>query len=414
MAGALEEGKVGLEDRFYCGGSVKVGSRSVRCWSYNNPHGSQTFVQGVQNSCNPVFISIALDEGPELFYKYLNGFGFGQKTEVALPGEATGILMNEDKVKDLDLASMSIGQNNAVTPIQLITAFSAIANDGKLMKPQLVDRIVDREGNTVEEIQPEMVRQIISQETARSIMQILELVVSQGTGRNAYIEGFRVGGKTGTAQKAMPGGGYSQDDVIASFLGAAPVNDPKVAALVIVDSPVGMHYGSQAAAPVFERIVNDTLKYLQVENQVESQRINSDQLTQIPLPDVKGMGVEDARKLLEQQGLKPSIIGDGPVVKAQLPQGNEKMAIGGNVLLYTRELAADAETLEIETPDFTGMNAAEVMELARQINVNVEIRGKGLVVSQEPIPGVRILSGAQIQLILEDFAEGAAEDVMGP
>jgi stage V sporulation protein D (sporulation-specific penicillin-binding protein) len=413
MASALEEGTVGLNDHFYCGGSIKVGGHSIKCWSYYNPHGSQTFVKGVQNSCNPVFITVALEEGTELFYKYLNGFGFGQKTGIRLPGETTGILMDKDKVKDLDLGAMAIGQTNAVTPIQLITAFSAIANGGNLMKPQLIDRIVNHKGEIVEEVQPEMVRQVISRETAHSVMEILELVVSQGTGKSAYIEGFRVGGKTGTAQKPLSTGGYSKTDYISSFLGAAPVNDPQVTALVVIDSPKGAYYGGQTAAPAFERMMSDILKYLQVESQVESSKINASQLDQVTLPRVVGMAVEEARRVIEQNGLKVSVMGDGAVIRSQLPLENEQIARGGNVLLYTKEPSTSVEALQLEMPDFTGMTGVQAMDLAKQINVNVELSGKGLVVNQEPIPGAKILSGSRIHLVLEDFTEEAME-LIGP
>ena len=407
MSGALDEGTVNVNDRFYCGGFVQVGGRKVRCWK--SSHGSQSFMEGVQNSCNPVFVTVGLRSGKDVFYRYLYGFGFGKKTGVDLPGEATGIVMNKEKVQEIHLATMSIGQTNAVTPLQLLTAFAAMANEGKLMKPQIVKEIRDKEGKLIQTIEPEVVRQVISPETAQLVMSILESVVSEGTGKNAYVEGYRVGGKTGTAQKIIPGGGYSTSEYIGSFIGVAPVNDPRLVCLVVVDSPEGMYYGSQVAAPAFRNIVRDTLRYLQVPAQIEPEKI-ANNLQSMELPSLVNLKIAEAVKILGGKKLKVDIIGQGTKVKAQLPLAGTKVVEGSKVVLYTSIPAEGAEPETVFVPDFTGKNIVEVKEEASMLNLNFDIQGSGVVVRQEPEPGHQVPIGSKINLYLET----GSEDVLYP
>lgn len=412
-AGALEEGVVKPTDRYYDPGFIKIGKETVRCWRHGRPHGSQSFAEGVQNSCNPVFVSVALKEGKEIFYRYLNGFGFGKKTGIELPGEALGILVNKDRCKDIDLATMSIGQANAVTPIQLINAFGAIANGGYLMKPQLVKEIRDKDGNLVKKIEPEVVRQVISQETSRTFLDILETVVSQGTGKNAYIDGYRVGGKTGTAQKIIPGGGYSSSEYIASFLGVAPVNDPQVVCLVVVDSPEGVYFGGQVAAPAFKNIVRDTLRYLQVPVQVAPEMIPGQNQQTITLPNLVGMTLTDAVNSMKKSNIKIDIIGEGVQVRAQLPIAGSKVLAGSKLVLYTSIPAAGDNPEMVAVPDLTGMSIGEVKDITKLLNLNFEIQGSGMVVRQEPEPGVQVPVGTSISVIMEPESASAMEP-LGP
>ncbi len=400
-AGALEEGVVKPTDRFYCSGYIKVGKETVNCWRRGRPHGSQSFIEGVQNSCNPVFVTVGLREGKEVFYRYLYGFGFGKKTNIELPGEATGILVPKERAKDIDLATMSIGQANAVTPIQLLTAFAAIANDGWLMKPQLVKEIRDKDGNLVKAIEPEKIRQVISPETSRTLLNILETVVSQGTGKNAYVEGYRAGGKTGTAQKIIPGGGYSSTEFIGSFMGVAPVNDPRLVVLVIVDSPEGVYYGGQVAAPVFKNIVRDTLRYLQVPAQVEPEKLTRSSQQTVRVPNLIGMDIKDARHSLEKLKLKLDIYGDGTKVKAQLPLPGSILSEGGKVILYTSVPASGGQPETVAVPDLTGKTLAEAKEIIKLLNLNLEVRGSGVVVRQEPEPGAQVAVGSTITVLME-------------
>lgn len=412
-AGALDEGVVRPEDRFYCPGYVKVGKEMVKCWRYGRPHGSQSFIEGVQNSCNPVFITVGLREGKDIFYRYLQGFGFGKKTGIELPGEALGLLVNQDRCKDIDLATMSMGQANAVTPIQLLNAFSAICNGGYLMKPQLVKEIRDKDGNLIESIEPEVVRQVISEDTAKTFLSILETVVSEGTGKTAYIEGYRVGGKTGTAQKIIPGGGYSTSEYIPSFLGVAPVNDPQIAVLVVVDSPQGAYYGSQVAAPAFKNIVHDTLRYLLVPVQLEPEKISGQDEKPVLVPNLVGMGLKEATAKLGGLKLKADIVGDGTQVKVQLPLAGSEVKSGSKVFLYTSIPAAENSPETIAVPDLTGKTAGEVMELTKFLNLSFEIQGSGVVVRQEPEPGQQIPVGSKITIYMEPQSQSVLEP-LGP
>lgn len=408
-AGALEEGVVKPEDRFYDPGYIKVGKETVNCWRRGRPHGSQSFVEGVQNSCNPVFVTVGLREGKDIFYRYLNGFGFGKKTGVELPGEATGILVNKDRAKDIDLATMSIGQANAVTPIQLITAFAATANGGTYLKPQLVKEIRDKDGNLIKTIEPEVIRQVISEKTSKTLMSILESVVSQGTGKNAYIEGYRAGGKTGTAQKILPGGGYSSNEFIASFMGVAPANDPQVVVLFIVDGPQGVYFGGQIAAPRFKNIVRDSLRYLQVEAQVDPSKMATNKSKTLALPDFIG---QDSSEVVNRAGklrLKVDVIGSGTKIKAQLPLPGTQVTEGSKVVIYTSIPAAEGKPEQVIIPDLTGRSIGEVKEITLLLNLNFTLQGSGVVVRQEPEPGTQLPVGSTITIYMEPPSQSAME-----
>lgn len=271
-AAALEENVVKMDTQFNSDGYVRdIPGGVLKCWSYRHPHGLQTFAEGVQNSCNPVLIEVSKLLGQEKMLKYLNGFGFGERTGIDLLGEGVGSIPSDyESMREIRLATISYGQGISVTPIQLITAISSIANQGQLMKPRIVKNVVDEKGNIIEEIKPEMVRKVISKETSEKVLEILEGVVKEGTGKKAYVSGYRVGGKTGTAQKVV-NGEYSDEKFVASFVGVAPINDPKIVILVIVDEPdKDINYqGGQVAAPIAGEIIEKTLKYLDVEPQFQ-------------------------------------------------------------------------------------------------------------------------------------------------
>ena len=266
---ALEEKKVSMEDYFYCSGNIKISDRRIRCWECEG-HGSQSFKEVVKNSCNPGFIEIGLRLGIEQFYSYLRNFGFGDITGIELPGEAKGIVINEKKATNLNLAIMSIGHSIAVTPIQIITAVSAVINGGYLVKPYIVKEIRDENNKVIKENKPQKIRQVISESTSLMMRKLLENVVLEGTGKNAYIEGYSVGGKTGTAQVVDEDGGYADGKYVSSFVGFAPVDDPCIIVLVMVQEPKGdIYYGSEVAAPVFARLARDILRYMGIPKQID-------------------------------------------------------------------------------------------------------------------------------------------------
>lgn len=400
LAAALEEGLVSRNDRFFDPGYIKVGDRIMHCWLPGG-HGSESLAEVVQNSCNPGFISIGLRVGTEKFYKYIKAFGFGQPLGIDLPGEAAGILMPQKNVKQVDLASMSIGQANAVTPLQLISAFAAIANGGKLMRPHLVKELRNSKGEVVKRFQPQVIRQVISAETAREMQDLLEKVVSNGTGRNAYIEGYSVAGKTGTAQKPAPGGGYSQTDYVASFVGFAPVDDPRLAVLVVVDTPQGYpYYGGTVAAPIFREVVRDSLRYLGVPFRYQSKEPAPGEEMAV-VPPVVNLPVEEAERVLNEAGLEGVRVGQGNLVYRQVPVDGVKMKKGSRVLLDLEQPPQDSGQ-ELVVPDLKGKSLREAAELLGMMNLVLVFEGEpfptGIAEEQEPPAGVKVPPGSRVRV----------------
>jgi len=301
----LEENVVKPDDHFYDPGYIMVAGKKIKCWRSHNPHGNQTFAEAVKNSCNPVFVEVGQRLGKEKLYKYIKAFGFGSITGIKLPGEASGIVRNLGAIGPVELANNSFGQGISVTPIQLITAFSAVANDGLLMEPRISKKVIDNEGKTVHEFQPRTVRQVISKETATTMCQILEFAV--GPTASSYIPGYKVAGKTGTAQKAE-GGAYVPGKFVSSFCGFAPANAPKIAVLVVIDEPGGaQHFGGVIAAPVAKSIIYDTLRYLDIKPQYTAEEQKLLEKPMVKVPEVRNMPLKDAIKILAKSKLKYSV-----------------------------------------------------------------------------------------------------------
>ena len=266
LATALEEGKVDLEkDTFYDGGSVNVDGARIKCWKHGG-HGAQTFLQVVQNSCNPGFVELGRRIGKETLFQYIDKFGFGEKTGIDLNGEGSGILFPLSKVGPVELATTAFGQGVSVTALQQITAVSAIINGGTLYKPYIVKRLIESEtGEIIQENHSKEVRKVIKKETSKKVRYALESVVALGSGRNAYIDGYRVGGKTGTAQK-VNNGVYMVGNYITSFIGFMPADDPQIVVYVAIDNPKGaVAYGGTIAAPIARNILEDVIPVLKIE-----------------------------------------------------------------------------------------------------------------------------------------------------
>ena len=257
----LEEGVITPESTFNCTGSMIVGGRTIKCWRYPRTHGTQTFAEGVRNSCNPVFMAVAERIGADTFYDYMIKFGFAEKTGIDLNGEAVGILHKKDDIGPVELATMSFGQTFQITPIQLLRAAAAVVNGGKLITPHFAIKTVDDNGFTVNTFEWPEGEQVISEETSATMREILESVVAEGTGNKAQVEGYRIGGKTATSQKLPRGSGK----YIASFMAFAPADDPQVMALVLIDEPEGVYYGGTVAGPVMRDLLTNILPYLNIE-----------------------------------------------------------------------------------------------------------------------------------------------------
>lgn len=334
---ALEEDIADLDDTYHCSGSVEVAGERIHCWRSSNPHGTQNLKQAVGNSCNPVFIKLATDIGIDLFYSHLDTFGITGTTGIDFPGEGYALLQSRDSAGPVGLATIGFGQGVAVTPIQLITAVSSFGNDGKMMKPRLVKELRDANGKTVQEFEPEVVRQTVSKETAEEIRDIMEYVVAEGGGGTAAVAGYRVGGKTGTAQKMKADGSGYSDYTYSSCIAMAPMEDPQLAVLVIADSPKGVHYGSVTAAPGVKQILSDTLRYLNISPDKASKE--SAEAKKVEVPDVVGRSVSEAIGILGGASLsydtdKAAAKKDDFVVTKQYPAAGTKVKKDSKVYLY--------------------------------------------------------------------------------
>ena len=422
LAMALEEGVVSENSSFYCGGSMNVLGRGspLKCWKYGG-HGSQSLTQAVQHSCNVAFVNIGQPVGEEKFYEYAEGFGFIDRTQdtsqqltaktgIDLGGESGSIWWSEDVFCNPEnlsqLAAASFGQTFNITPIQLITAVSACVNGGRLMKPYLVQSVEDSEGNIVSQTEPELVRQVISEETSATVRKILEQVVGdqkEGTGHNAYVAGYRIGGKTGTSTKTTEEIAGNKEYIV-SFIGFAPADDPEIAILVLLDDPSsesGIYIsGGQMAAPVVGKMMADILPYLGYEPEyTDAELENIDR----PVPEVAGMSLAEAQRALTESGFKSRIIGEGDTVTDQLPRSGVVIASGSEVLLYAGQSPAPTqETM----PDVRGLSYAEAVERLGDIGVylssgNSSTDAANLIVSGQSIaPGTAVEHGTVVDVTL--------------
>lgn len=338
-ASGLEEGVVKQDDKFTCSGSVMVEGQKIKCWRSYRPHGAETFKQGVQNSCNPVFVEVGRRLGVAKMYDYIEAFGLDKKTGIDLPGEAGSIMYKEKDVGPVELATISFGQSISVTPIQLITAVCSIVNDGNRMEPRLVKAYTDNKGNITKEVDPVQVKQVISKETSAQMREIMESVVTDGGGKIAYLPGYRLGGKTGTAQKVI-NGSYAQGHYVCSFIGMAPADDPEIVVLAIVDEPTGvMQFGSTTAGPIIKEVMSNTLKYLGVEPEYTEEEKSENIKNKVSVPDVRGLTIEDATKVLEEAKLEANIdndvdIKEGTIIKDMFPKPGVSVNEGSLISIY--------------------------------------------------------------------------------
>ncbi|MDR0272755.1 MAG: PASTA domain-containing protein [Clostridiales bacterium] len=326
-AAGLAEGVVSLDSGFSCSGSVTVGGRNIRCWRSPRSHGGQTFVQGVQNSCNPVFMAIGERLGADLFHDYLLRFGFHEKTGIDLPGEAVGIMYNADRIGPVELATMSFGQSLTITPLQLVSASATVVNGGYRVTPHIGMRLLDENGIVIEEFSPPRGEQILPTEVSDSMRYILESVVSVGTGHRTYIAGYRVGAKTATSQKLPRGSGR----YISSIMAFAPADNPQVVALVLVDEPKGAYYGGQVTGPVMQVLLENVLPYLGVEPIFSTPEEQN--TAPVTVPDIRGMTTNEAFRVLREAGLNHDTTGQGDTILDQFPIPGETVNRGQRVLL---------------------------------------------------------------------------------
>lgn len=300
---ALQEGitTTDKEGEFCCTGGIEIAGVRMKCWRYYRPHGSESLRQALMNSCNPVFIGLGQKIGVEKYYGYLNKFGFLDKTGVELPGEAKGIFLAQNKVGPVELATIAFGQRFEVTPLQMVVAASTIANNGVRMKPRIVKKIVDPQTGEIQQIDPVEVEKVMDEKTAQDVLSMMETVVAEGTGKNAKVQGFRVGGKTGTSED-----GVNTNKYVTSFIGVAPISDPQVVVLVTLYNPTGEggHQGGAVAAPVGGQILSDVLPYLELQKDNEDQ---AEEVEEVTVPEIRNQNLKEAKKELKELGLEINV-----------------------------------------------------------------------------------------------------------
>lgn len=370
-AASYEEGIATLNRTFFCSGIINFASRNIKCWKAGG-HGSETFEDLLKNSCNPFAVTLASELGQDTFYDYFEAFGFTEKTGINTSGDLTptaGVLYKaRENFTKSDLASYSFGQTFQVSPLQVITAISAIANGGKLMTPYIVSKQVDAEQNVISETEPTVRRQVVSEETANVICEIMQEVVSSGTGKNAYVEGYRVAGKTGTSEKLTD----EEEVYIASFCGFAPADDPEISVIIIVDEPEGEHGGGAVAAPLAREVFEQVLPYLGVEKSYTDEEAS--RLVE-KAPNLVGKSVADAKAAVSSSSLSVKVIGDGETVVSQYPDSGRELPYNGMIILYTDE---EKTSSTVTVPDFSNCTLSQANKLAVNSGLNIKINGSSL------------------------------------
>ncbi len=414
MAAALDCGAITLDTPFYCKGAEHIPGRAqlLHCWR-SSGHGSQKTPQALQNSCNLAFAHIALKLGGDRFYEYVQRFGILEKTGIDLAGESKGVFFDKALVTDTDkwgtasLTSGSFGQTFKLTPIQLVRGIASVVNGGKLMEPYLVSEILDSQGNVVYQRQPNCIRTTISPETSATMCVLLRSVVAEGTAKNASVSGFSIGGKTGTSEKIdiFDENGQRVLDKIVSFIGVAPMDDPRYIVLVALDTPsreTGIYIsGGVMAAPTVGAVMADILPYLGVEKTLPEDAAAKT----VIMPDLQGMTTEQAGKELKKLGLLPNIRGNGDAVTDQLPQSGDAVPCGSQVLLYTQ---GEAEQTVTAVPDFTGMTRQQAADAAVNAGLYMLVAGNTDIApnikaqAQSIAPGTQVPKGTTVRIEFTD------------
>jgi len=420
MAAALDCGAITLDTPFYCKGAEQIPGRSqlLHCWR-STGHGSQKTPQALQNSCNLAFAHIALKLGGERFYEYVEKFGVLEKTGLDLAGESKGVFFSKELVTNTDkwgtasLTSGSFGQTFKLTPLQLVRAIASVVNGGKLLEPYIVSEVIDGNGNTVLKQEPTVLRQTISEETSKTMCQLLQSVVEEGTAKNAKVAGFSIGGKTGTSEKidVLDENGNKTLDKIVSFVGIAPMDDPEYIVLVALDTPsrsTGIYIsGGVMAAPTVGAVMADILPYLGVEQTFSEEDAAG---RRVVMPDLTGMTVKEAEKLLKEQSLTLLTVGSGETITGQIPTAGQEVAGGSQVLVYLGEPVPD-ETVIV--PNFVGMNRQQASLAAGQLGLYILVTGNDeistavTVTAQATAAGTAVPVGTTIKL---EFADTKAAD----
>mgnify|MGYP003266590535 FL=1 len=408
---ALEE-NITSEDvagDFYCDGVYVVADRKISCWTQGHK-GTKTLRQALQVSCNPSLMQLGQRIGAPTLYKYYEAFGFFNKTNIDLPQEASSTYWELEDVNDVELATMSFGQRFTITPIQLVSAISAIANDGVLMKPRIVKQIINPETGTTTDIEPVQVRQVISKSTSERMRDLMKSVVDDGSGRLAKVEGYSIGGKTGTSE---PQAGREDEGYIASYVAIAPTEKPEICLLMAIHNPnpngQGSHQGGQVCGPVISQMLTEILPILGI-NSSNIQTPTSpveENTSYVTVPDIRNKTVTEAEKILKQAGFntKINISGDKntTLITDQNPKPGSSIPKKSIIVLYSAE---NDTRVSVKVPDFKGKSLSQAENMAKANNINITSEGSGTVVSQSIMVDTAVEEGTIVKLILSTDNDG--------
>ena len=392
---AIEEGIVTNVDavNYNCTGSLKVGTWDINCWR-TVPHGTQSLRQGLMNSCNPVYMTVALRIGADKFYEYMNAFGISKSTNSGIIGETSGINHSVDQLSQdkSALAISGFGQSFTLTPLNMLNAISCVANKGKLMQPRIVKEIVDGNGEAVETFEPTVVKQVISEKTADTVLDMMESVVSNGTGRYAQVKGYYIAGKTSTAEQ----GDKSNPEYVASFIALAPAKDPEVAIIFNLYNPKGPngHQGGGIVAPVISKVMGEILEYMDVPKDYE---VENNDIKAI-VPNVTNMTLENAKRQLTNSGIRYEVtsgLEDSEIVTAQFPMAGEALEEKPFVSIYT---ALDQNRRLVEVPNVRKLGSSNARTLLQEKNLNMKTQGTGIAIYQDPPAGNLVEEGTVVNV----------------
>ncbi|XZI41277.1 stage V sporulation protein D [Clostridium perfringens] len=396
---AIEENIAGKDEVYYCDGSLNVAGKNIKCWKPGG-HGVQNFNQTLENSCNVAFMEMGAKLGAEKLNEYIKLFGFGTQSGIDLPGEATGIVKNVEDISAVDLATISFGQTNTMNGIQFMTALNAVANGGDLIQPHIMKELSHKDDNGTKIIDevfvPKIQENIVDEKSTMRVKEALESTVSNGSSKDAGIEGIKVAGKTGTAEKVDPETGTYGAGYIASFAGFAPYDNPQVSLIVIIDNPKnGEHFGGIVAAPFAGELFNNIFNYISLnEGQLDAKDES------VIIPDLRGDKVTSAEKTLNELGINCVIEGDGTFVTSVTPIPGYKVKKGDSITLYAGS-RFDRNEKEIVVPDFRKLNKEESEEILKSLGLKGEFEGEGEIKEQSISAGEIIKSGDKIKFKLE-------------
>ncbi|MDO5516933.1 MAG: penicillin-binding transpeptidase domain-containing protein, partial [Clostridium sp.] len=390
---ALEENLVNENSTFYCGGNVHFGGRTINCWELQG-HGAQTFPEIVQNSCNIGFIKVGEMLGKEKLYEYIKKFGFGKITGIDLQGETEGIVKTPENTSITDLATISFGHTNTVNSVQYMTAFNAVANGGTWIQPHIMKEITHDDDSGVKAIDETFdptKKTVASEEKTAELRTYLERVVSAGSGAATFIDGYHIGGKTGTAQK-MENGRYIEGKYISSFVGMAPVDDPQVTIMITVDEPSsGAYYAGQVAAPYAKSLFIDIFNYLNNKfSNDDSNKITKEHI----IPEVRGMKKDDAIKALSDINLQYEIESDGDKIASVKPYPGTAVKEGAKITLSASGSSDDSKNVVM--PDVRGYSKDEAQNILTGLGLTVQVEGEGIVSKQSISQGEVITKGTSV------------------